>query len=365
MGFQYDVHDAAIGVALKIKFSVLPAVLAKPSIWIFLFIHLAVLRLANLGYFDQENDVNPLFVCPWKFVAIVATLTTFFEVFYTGHIFVRYVKLYDLSHTLLQHISNIIFDVRLHTSEAILPQMRLSCRYTFAAIYLHFADLNKETPGEAWKVLSQNNLLYEQERKVLTDHVTRPQQAMIVLRWAAQAAQKAMSDAKCPGGDIKKITDRITKTRATFQDIHDCLEMPMPFAYFHLLNLMIIVNLSFWAYGMGTLNSVFAPVGFFFAELLFCGMMELSAQMSDPFGKDEVDFPCNLWLSHIIQDAGALLEFDYSFTQGGDKWKQMASTFPRMSDANLMTLEDSALPERSQHSVFGYTCCPVHEGSWI
>lgn len=80
------------------------------------------------------------------------------------------------------------------------------------------------------------------------------------------------------------------------QGITDMLSLPVPFQYFHLLSVMIIMNLALWAYSMGCSDSIFAPVVFFFSSLIFVGMMELSSELSDPFGQDEVDFPVQEWL---------------------------------------------------------------------
>eukprot|EP00444_Apocalathium_aciculiferum_P059655 CAMPEP_0183596872 /NCGR_PEP_ID=MMETSP0371-20130417/175885_1 /TAXON_ID=268820 /ORGANISM="Peridinium aciculiferum, Strain PAER-2" /LENGTH=43 /DNA_ID= /DNA_START= /DNA_END= /DNA_ORIENTATION= len=43
---------------------------------------------------------------------------------------------------------------------------------------------------------------------------------------------------------------------------------------------MICANLGLWAYSMGLTDSIFAPVVFFFASLIFIGMMELSSDLS-------------------------------------------------------------------------------------
>ena len=43
--------------------------------------------------------------------------------------------------------------------------------------------------------------------------------------------------------------------RISQNQIGRIMEKPMPFQYFHLLNVMIVVNLGLWAYGMGLTDS--------------------------------------------------------------------------------------------------------------
>jgi len=104
----------------------------------------------------------------------------------------------------------------------------------------------------------------------------------------------------------------------------DTLELPVPFQYFHLLCLMISINLILWAYGMGTTESYFAPVVFYFAALIFVGMMELASQLSNPFGDDEVDFPVDTWLTQFFSDQLALVQHQYPTASAVSKenWKK-------------------------------------------
>merc|ERR1719230_113639 len=101
--------------------------------------------------------------------------------------------------------------------------------------------------------------------------------------------------------------DKLVETRDLQQEVADTMHMPIPFQYFHLLNVMIIVNLLLWAYGMGLTDSVFAPVTYFFAALIFMGMMELANQLSDPFGTDGTDFPTSLWLSETLRRINVII----------------------------------------------------------
>jgi len=72
---------------------------------------------------------------------------------------------------------------------------------------------------------------------------------------------------------------------------------------------MVVVNLALWAYAMGVVKSMFAPVVYFCVSIIFMGMMELASQLSDPFGHDDSDFPLFMWLMEVLDDAEVLTEY--------------------------------------------------------
>merc|ERR1712151_1180921 len=58
--------------------------------------------------------------------------------------------------------------------------------------------------------------------------------------------------------------------------IHETLDLPMPFQYFLIMNLMLFLNLFLWAYSLGCQDSLFAPIIYMFVQMMFQGLRELS-----------------------------------------------------------------------------------------
>lgn len=86
------------------------------------------------------------------------------------------------------------------------------------------------------------------------------------------------------------------------------LAMPMPYQYFHILNIMVCINLIMWGYIMALAQSIYAPLCYGFASLIFMGLMELANQLADPFGDDATDFPINEWCADLVHRAVDLIE---------------------------------------------------------
>jgi predicted membrane chloride channel (bestrophin family) len=291
----------------------------------------------------------------WKIVQVITAMTTFFEVFYTNHVFARYMRLYTLSRGILGSLSNFAFDMRIHAGTTHQALVRLATRFFLASVFLFFYELNGQVSRAEWENLMNNKLLYPEEVQVL-QNFKRTQRSLVVLHWAGRVVGEAILSAKAPNNVIKGLVDRLISVREQKQQIRDTLMLPMPFQYFHLLNMMVVVNLLLWAYGMGTTQSIFAPVGFFFAELIFCGMMELAGEMSDPFGSDEIDFPLHVWLANALWDTSVVLEYEYTWGKGG--WQQIAEKCPPLE----MTMPDVSAILVTEDIKEAEVPSPIHGG---
>lgn len=109
---------------------------------------------------------------------------------------------------------------------------------------------------------------------------------------------------------LKNIVSKAGEMLLEQKQVTHNMRFPVPFQYFHLLNLMVFVNICLAAYGMAITYSVFAPFSYFFAALIFMGMMELAAELVDPYGDDDIDFPMTHWLTQTWGTCTEMCEFD-------------------------------------------------------
>mmetsp|Transcript_18164 Transcript_18164/g.38839 ORF Transcript_18164/g.38839 Transcript_18164/m.38839 type:complete len:381 (+) Transcript_18164:239-1381(+) len=332
MPFEYDASASYLVTALQFSHTVVPSVVQRPTFWLFFLLHLAVFSAFQMGYLQSALEDHSMWFIDWKIISVITSMTTFFEVFYTNNVFSRYVRLYTWTRQIIGALPNFAFDMRIHAGDTNQPMVRLACRYFIASTFLFFYSLNGEISEPEWTNLTRNKLIFPEEVEVLSKFEKQHVSA-IVLHWAGRVVRETVLQVKAPNNIIKGLIDRLVRARENEQVIQDTLRLPMPFQYFHLLNMMVVVNLLLWAYGMGVTHSIFAPVGFFFAELIFCGMMELAGQMSDPFGYDEVDFPLHHWLANALWDASVILEYDYDIGKGG--FHEMAKVFPPLDHTTI------------------------------
>ena len=80
------------------------------------------------------------------------------------------------------------------------------------------------------------------------------------------------------------------------------LAQPVPFPYFHLLSLMLWIQLFLIGYSLACMTAppYFTIPLMVLISLVLAGMRSLAVQLSNPFGTDSVDFDCfvKLYVNH-------------------------------------------------------------------
>jgi len=66
---------------------------------------------------------------------------------------------------------------------------------------------------------------------------------------------------------------------------------PIPFAYYHLANIILVFNIMLLSTFSALFRSYFSVLPFGIALLVYMGMREISTALADPFGRDSIDFP--------------------------------------------------------------------------
>mmetsp|Transcript_45646 Transcript_45646/g.120731 ORF Transcript_45646/g.120731 Transcript_45646/m.120731 type:complete len:406 (-) Transcript_45646:79-1296(-) len=307
MTFYYDTGAPLISVALTYSHTIVQTCFGKLEFWVLIFANVFTTVLFRTGYIDQDN---PYIQLPWGIMKIATGLLTFFIVFYTNHCFARYAELYQIARSLMGNVHEISSELMLRLPGAV--QRRKAIKYIFAGVALFFYELtmSEEDSHKTWRELDQlriANTLTDREVQFIFQFPGP--KSFLVLHWSADIIRRELGPAK--ERYLKTFSDKIYKIRRCSQDIADTLDLPMPFQYYHILNLMLSVNLSFWSFGMGCLDSDFAPIIFFVTTLIFMGMRELSGAISNPFGQDEVDFPTNDWLKVMYNDCVSFMEHQF------------------------------------------------------
>merc|ERR1712070_1256177 len=96
-------------------------------------------------------------------------------------------------------------------------------------------------------------------------------------------------------------------------------DMPMPFQYFHIMNLMMMLNLSLWAYVLALEDSYFSTFIYAFVQMMFLGLRELTVSLADPFGDDDTDFPLKDWMASLYHMIYSIVEDPYDIANSRPK----------------------------------------------
>mmetsp|Transcript_79675 Transcript_79675/g.221715 ORF Transcript_79675/g.221715 Transcript_79675/m.221715 type:complete len:367 (+) Transcript_79675:165-1265(+) len=317
MVIEYDSSLGIVTSALFFRFSstIIPSVITDKEFWILLLLNVTVFSMKALGFYHPDHWNLDL---PFSLTGTTGGLMTFFVVFYNGHVFSRYNDLYDLTKEMFEVCINVAVILRVH-----IPDERLRWKVAqllLSSCLVHLFELMADSSGDIsdhttskaeWKQLTKLGLITEEEKTTLMEHCkTLRANAMpnfLLLQWCSELLRFHTEE---PNDRF----DMLDSLDQCFYHCYHCqlavvsiLELPMPFQYFHIMNLMLLLNLVLWGYSLALQDSFFAPLIFMFVQLMFQGIRELATSLSNPFGTDEVDFPLNDWTLEVYAKIHGIL----------------------------------------------------------
>eukprot|EP00927_Polykrikos_kofoidii_P061070 TRINITY_DN55964_c0_g1_i1.p1 TRINITY_DN55964_c0_g1~~TRINITY_DN55964_c0_g1_i1.p1 ORF type:complete len:777 (+),score=119.75 TRINITY_DN55964_c0_g1_i1:197-2527(+) len=319
MTIYYDPQQPIITAALRFQHSSLGFVMRRVDFWIFLSFHCLLVLL----FVTDTVDPSDLPVLPWKTTTMIQFFMTCFIIFYTQRCFTRFMKLYVMCTSLLDSVLLFVFELSVSFGSPKLERHRtLATKYVLSATYIVFMSFTGGHPSRTeWKELVHKGHLTNQEMDVLSEYPGNV--TFVLFNWAMQIAQQALSIEEIfwhrPeefGGTrqqqishpYNRLDAHVISFLATAEEIGHLVAQPIPFQYYHLMILVLVMNFFLMGYLLALLKMLATIPMFAVFLLVFLGLGELATQLADPFGRDEVDFPVPQFLNYAFDNAICLLE---------------------------------------------------------
>lgn len=330
MVIYYDPQRPAILFCLKFKGTACAIVYGRPEFWLYQLFHAVGLLFLKMGTYKVRNF-------EWESVAIVQFLLTFFVLFYSNQCMVRYLTLYHNCMTAFHRV--VLFVMELVIAMPIYARniqagtpagrralrdfaeaqrcRRAATRYAVAAVYLFFMNVTGGTaPGAEWSECTRKGLLTFGEAQMLQDYPGPTFQCLLVLTsWALQTVHTGLAldvfwQPRCDSHNHShdRMTQHLREMVCACNKVAHIIALPIPFPYYHLVNVILVLNFLVLGMGLATLEVYASIFVYFAAVLIFMSIREVSVQLSDPFGLDEVDFPIAKFLDYVFDAAVSLLE---------------------------------------------------------
>lgn len=307
-----SLYDASVGPAAVVidwRRSVLPNVLKRPELWAMWLVNCAV----TIAVHRKLLVIDPSSV-PKSALGVLTSLMTFFLVFYTNNCFGRYFALYEKVRDMMGCLLEFVSDLRLRIDSR--DTQRRAMYYLLAGTFGFFIEANEGDLGpDQIAQLGSRGLLSDEEVAYLQEKYPARNKSFVMLQWAMEVAtwglRKQVNFAGSNDRYIQQFQNKVYGLRRVHQDILDTLKLPLPFQYFHIMNLMLIFVLTLIAIVGGTTGNYVGIVVFFMCAMAFLSIREVSMAMSDPFGEDDVDFPVALWMQEALLNCLHLVEYDY------------------------------------------------------
>ena len=192
-------------------------------------------------------------------------------------------------------------------------------RHFLSSMHILYYSLHGEDfDDDEWQVIVDRCLLTPGEVALLRNYAGfKP---FLTLTWALEEAQAQVREKTLTDDLGQSIREEVVhaqfrevayKFRGHCGQIINLLKEPVPFPYFHLLNMMLIIQLGLTAYALATkVIWQFGVIMMLIISLVLLGMRGLAVQLSNPFGDDSVDFNLESFMSGAYKNALSYLRED-------------------------------------------------------
>ena len=276
-------------------------------------------------------------ILQWSQVAVITSLLTFFIVFYGSQCYSRLQSFFASCVGLGGTAMNWVGLVRNHLPRDGNLQWNAT-RLMLASMHIMFYTNQTSEGGEEiseleWKSIVERQLLSTEEIAIVQRY--KGYQPFLVIVWALDEVEHGLLSAVRPsatpdadsdvvfdafGSDRYRVGDLLSAFRDlafTFRghcgQINNWMNQPVPFPYFHILTVLLQVDLVLISYSCVCneaegASTPFTVVVYFIICLVFLGLREVAIAMSDPFGIDDTDFDLESMLSSTYKNAIACLK---------------------------------------------------------
>lgn len=368
---------------LRWKHTVLPMVAKDPVFWLLMGVHMYILQKQK-ALIEEGSSLPAL---DWKASSMLWSLLTFFVVFYGGHCYARFYTFYGACTGLGGVLGEFAYLIRSHfdASPALVKWNML--RLMLGGMEIQLASLGGTDSGGSkglsdseWDRIHKHGFLSRSEiaslqkykgskpflpavwaltevrcalkAKLSKTPPSAPSKAVPALPESPldsskspgkKAAAAAESDAEAtllmtPAAMavLNDFEQAVLKFKSNCGQATNLLKMPVPFAYFHVLKLLLIISLVLTSYALVELEHaqvLMSMIVFTIITVIMIGLQAVAVAMSDPFGDDDIDFDLEAFLKGAYDNAVALIT---------DQRVALHNTLPADMDSNFPLADTQA-----------------------
>ena len=301
---EYDANQWMLVTMMAWRGTVIPAVFSLPFYWLTVIVH------AALAFAERYTDADIFPGVDNTLMALPCGLLTLQTVFYASQCYGRFTVLHG--HTVGIAGSTMVWAglVRLHVRDDYAVRWNAT-RFILAASHLLYYRLDGGMDDDDWKTILGRRLLTNREHQMVLEY--NGYAPFLLMAWALQEVFDELHEGD-PATDrwrcaaYQRFEETALELRGHCSQINNLVKQPVPWAYFHLLNLMTVIVLSLLSWGfVGLASPYITTVAYMLIALMLLGINQIAFSMADPFGDDEVDFKLEKFLASSYQNALAHL----------------------------------------------------------
>jgi len=317
MVVYYDPHYPAFLSLFVVNGTVIRANISSIEFWV----HVGSHAFLSIYFFNMEDIDLTNSQIPKDAWQLTAGFLTFLIVFFTGQCYSRYLEMYQSCQTIDESMKLFIRElITFLYMPSVRRQVRIATKYMLAAVFIFYFSLSDGgLEAEEWDILAQKRLLSVKEIEYI--RVYAGHKGVILTSWATRAAQHALRTEEVQkftpperAALMNRIDGFAVASGKAMRRIADLMALPLPYAYFHLLNLLMCLNFLMTNWYLASSQRTWMTIPPYVCYVtVFLGLRRLSAALADPFQPEKDDilqvaFPCVSFLKNAFDNGVNLME---------------------------------------------------------
>ena len=209
--------------------------------------------------------------------------------------------------------------------------------------------------------MQSNNLLSDKEVEAVLEY--NGSKSFLPLMWALEEVRHAIT---VTYSHLYSATDifyvnhfrgHAYRLRGAFETIAELFGQEVPFAYFHMVKLMLLSTLPFFSFAVHNLlqdNPFISMTVFVSVALIHLSLEAMSVALADPFGDDDTDLDTDEMLRDTYQNVISLLRDENAQHLRGDLMlPELANPACEASDAVMFDIERRISRDVAEHRKTG------------
>ena len=353
---MYSPDAERFGFVFRWRHTVLPMVIKDPVFWFLQAWHVYWLEAEHNALAHSDGGLPNL---DWRVATMAMSLLTFFVVFYGGNCYNRFYQLHANCCGIGGCMAEWSFLIKLHFDSFPATIKWNMMRLMLAGMHIHYAKLCGESAFEEkdiseaeWRAVQRNNFLSAEEVRSVRKY--RGAKHFLPAIWALAEVRSALkvklkpkpvgakelpvsplnperepdkSPKKPSAAQVHEGESALLHTPAAmamfaeFQQVAlkfrgncgsntNLLNMPVPFAYFHILKFMLLIALMLSSISIVEVEKeqyFISIVAFALTSMILIGLQAVAVAMSDPFGDDDLDFDVEGLMKSAYENAVATI----------------------------------------------------------
>lgn len=338
MTVYYDPQKPALLSLFQWKDTVFGLVFGKAEFWAYMAIHVMTITIST-----ELVDPDDISGFRWEAAGAMQFFMSFFLTFFNEKCYARFNQIYPqccaLSDSVLLFVHELTISLPFEDCRG---HRTMTVKYIIALIYLFYMGTTGGTLSKGeWREAVLKGLLTQPEADMLMNY-PGGRCTMVLASWTMLIVKDALVTDQCwqsRSPQTVHIYNRLNKHLITLlracHMIGNIIALPIPFAYYHLMNVILVLNFLLMAIVPALfLQTYWSVFPFAMALLIYMGLREVSAALADPFGQDEVDFPVARFLDHTFDQSITLLE-SFMLPEAYDRTRKAIDYVEDFSDAQL------------------------------